>query len=137
MDANLNGLFYWPRAEGRQTLRQHNGAIINIGSLTLFVGFPNRAAYASTKAAVVELTRVLACEWGSHGVRFNAIAPGWIRSEFLGELLARGVLDERKMVDRTPLGRVGTPEDVVGPAVFLVSDDAAFVTGTTLFVDGG
>jgi NAD(P)-dependent dehydrogenase (short-subunit alcohol dehydrogenase family) len=137
LDANLSGSFYCARAVGREMLRQGTGAIINIGSLTSFVGFPWRAAYAATKAAVVELTRVLACEWGSHGVRVNAIAPGWIRSEFMGELLASGVLDESKMVARTPLGRVGTPEDVVGPAVFLASDDSAFVTGTTLVVNGG
>ena len=137
LDTNLNGSFYCARAVGQQMLRAGRGSIINIGSLTSFVGFPHRAAYGATKAAVIELTRVLACEWGAHGVRVNAIAPGWIRSDFMVKLFASGVLDEAKMVARTPLGRVGTPEDVVGPAVFLASDDAAFVTGTTLTVDGG
>ncbi|MBV9354624.1 MAG: glucose 1-dehydrogenase [Chloroflexi bacterium] len=137
LDTNLNGSFYCARAVGQEMLRIGRGSIINIGSLTSFVGFPYRAAYGATKAAVVELTRVLACEWGSQGVRVNAIAPGWIRSDFMVKLFASGVLDEGKMVARTPLGRVGTPEDVVGPAVFLASDDAAFVTGTTLTVDGG
>jgi len=137
LDTNLSGSFYCARAVGRELLRQGDGAVINIGSLTSFVGFPDRAAYAATKAAVVELTRVLACEWGGQGVRVNCIAPGWIRTVFMGELIARGVLDEAKMVARTPLGRIGTPEDVVGPAVFLASRDAAFVTGTTLVVDGG
>lgn len=137
LDTNLSGSFYCARAVGREMLRQGDGAVINIGSLTSFVGFPDRAAYAATKAAVVELTRVLACEWGGHGVRVNAIAPGWIRTVFMGELIARGVRATIFCSSSTPLGRIGTPEDVVGPAVFLASRDAAFVTGTTLVVDGG
>jgi NAD(P)-dependent dehydrogenase (short-subunit alcohol dehydrogenase family) len=138
LNTNLDGSFYCARAVGRDMLRRGSGGtIINIGSLTSFVGFPHRAAYAAAKAAIVELTRVLACEWGSHDIRVNAIAPGWIKSDFMIDLFARGVLDEAKMVARTPLGRVGTPEDVVGPAIFLASREAAFVTGTTLVVDGG
>ena len=135
LDTNLNGSFYCARAVGQEMLRIGRGSIINIGSLTSFVGFPYRAAYGATKAAVVELTRVLACEWGSQGVRVNAIAPGWIRSDFMVKLFASGVLDEGKMVARTPLGRVGTPEDVAEAVLFLAG--AGYVTGTTLVVDGG
>jgi len=137
IDTNLTGVFLCSQAVARPMLRQGSGCIINIGSLTSFVGFPKRLAYASTKTAVLGVTRVLAVEWARQGIRVNAIAPGWIRTDLMQSLIARGVLDPDKLIARTPMGRLGEVDDIVGPAIFLASDEAAFITGQTLVVDGG
>ena len=89
-----------------------------------------------TKGAVVALTRDLAAEWARHGVRVNAVAPGWFRTEMNAPLLRNPGLVQR-ILDRVPLGRLGEPEDVVGPVVFLASDAAAMITGHILPIDGG
>ncbi len=137
LDTNLTGSFLCSQAVGRAMLRQGRGAIINIASLTSFLGFPGRTAYSATKSAVLGLTRSLSSEWAPRGVRVNALAPGWILTDLVKGVIARGALDPEKLIARTPMGRIGTPEDLVGPAVFLASDDSAFVTGQILAVDGG
>ncbi|MGE5619147.1 MAG: SDR family NAD(P)-dependent oxidoreductase [Sphingomonadaceae bacterium] len=137
LDTNLTGSFLCAQAAGRVMLRQGKGAIINIASLTSFLGFPGRTAYSATKSAVLGLTRSLSSEWAPKGIRVNALAPGWILTELLQGVIDRGALDPEKLISRTPMGRIGTPEDLVGPAIFLASDDSAFVTGQILPVDGG
>lgn len=137
LDTNLTGSFLCAQAVGRVMLRQGKGAIINIASLTSFLGFPGRTAYSATKSAVLGLTRTLSSEWAPRGVRVNAIAPGWILTELLQGVIDRGALDPEKLTARTPIGRLGRPEDVAGPAIFLASDESAFVTGQVLAVDGG
>ncbi|MHB8993560.1 MAG: SDR family NAD(P)-dependent oxidoreductase [Chloroflexota bacterium] len=137
LDTNLTGSFLCAQAAGRVMLRQGKGAIINIASLTSFLGFPGRTAYSATKSAVLGLTRSLSSEWAPRGVRVNALAPGWILTELLQSVVDRGALDPEKLIARTPMGRMGRPDDLVGPAIFLASDDSAFVTGQILPVDGG
>jgi NAD(P)-dependent dehydrogenase (short-subunit alcohol dehydrogenase family) len=137
IDINLTGSFLFAQAAGRVMTAQGSGAIINIGSLTSFQGFPARAAYAASKGGVIQLTKVLAVEWAPLGVRVNAIAPGWIRTPLQDSLVAAGKLDRGPILSRTPARRVGEIADIVGPAIFLASDEAAFIIGETLAVDGG
>ncbi len=137
IDTNLNGVFFTCQAAGKRMLAQGSGAIVTLGSLLSFIGVPQRLAYGTTKGGVIEFTRVLAVEWASRGVRVNALAPGYIETDIMRGLAAKGLLDTSALIKRTPMGRLGQVEDLVGPAVFLVSDDARFVTGQTLAVDGG
>ncbi len=137
IDINLTGSFLFAQAAGKVMTAQGSGAIINIGSLTSFQGFPARAAYAASKGGVIQLTKVLAVEWAPFGVRVNAIAPGWIRTPLQDSLVEAGKLDRAPIISRTPARRVGEIADIVGPAIFLASDESAFVIGETLAVDGG
>jgi len=137
IQTNLTGVFLCSRIIGKQMLAQRRGAIINIGSILSFTAFPQRFAYAATKGGIVQMTKVLAVEWANRGVRVNAIAPGFIRTELVAEIGRQGKLDLTKIPARTPMGRIGEVADLVGPAIFLASDDAGFVTGHTLVVDGG
>ncbi len=137
MSVNVTGTFICCQLVGRVMLAQGRGSIINIGSLTSYVGFPLRTAYAASKTAILGLTRSLAVEWAERGVRVNAIAPGWIRTEIQDALVAQGKLRRDPIIARTPMRRVGEVNDMVGPAVFLASEESAFMTGETLAVDGG
>jgi NAD(P)-dependent dehydrogenase (short-subunit alcohol dehydrogenase family) len=137
LDTNLTGCFLCAQGAGRLMLRQGSGCIINVASLTSFLGFPGRLAYSATKSALLGLTRTLSSEWAPRGIRVNALAPGWILTDLLKSVIDRGALDPQKLIARTPIGRMGTPEDVVGPAIFLASDESAFITGQVLPVDGG
>jgi 2-deoxy-D-gluconate 3-dehydrogenase len=135
-DTNIKGVLFTCAEAGQHFLAQGSGSIVNICSLTTTFGFPGRALYGSTKGAVGQLTKSLAVEWGPRGVRVNAVAPGWIVTE-----LSRGALSDPELrgtiVGRTPLGRLGEVDDVVGTVVFLASDAAAFVSGVIVGVDGG
>jgi NAD(P)-dependent dehydrogenase (short-subunit alcohol dehydrogenase family) len=137
IDTNLTGTFLCCQAAGRAMLAQGRGAIINISSIQAFQGFPQRVAYAASKGGITQLTQALAVAWASLGVRVNAIAPGVVRTPLQDRLVAEGKFDPAPIVARTPLHRIGEVADIVGPAVFLASDEAAFVVGTTLVVDGG
>src|SRR5271169_739030 len=117
-------------------LRETKGSIINIGSIQSFVALPNSAAYTTSKGGVRLLTKALAIELSPLGIRVNAIGPGFVATP----LNARAREDPRYMANfasRIPLGRIGTPEDIAGPAVFLAFDMARYITGVTLPVDGG
>jgi NAD(P)-dependent dehydrogenase (short-subunit alcohol dehydrogenase family) len=134
---NLTGAFRVSREAGRRMLARGSGAILHIASLSSFGGFPRRLAYGAAKAGIVRLTQTLAVEWAPRGVRVNALAPGFVRTAITDRLVASGQLDVRQIEARTPMGRRAEPDDMAGPAVFLLSDDAAFVTGHTLVADGG
>ncbi len=136
IDTNLTGTLRACQIFGEIMIQRRWGRIINIASLSTFVGLYEVAAYGASKAAVGSLTRSLAVEWSRYGVLVNAIAPGVFRTDINADLLdntARG----REFLFRTPMGRFGHTEELVGAAVYLASDAASFVTGQVLTVDGG
>lgn len=136
IDTNLTGTLRACQVFAPHMLERGYGRIINIASLNTFVALSEVAAYAASKAAVASLTRSLAVEWSRKGVVVNAIAPGVFRTALNAELLdstPRG----KELLMRTPMGRFGKTEELVGAAVFLASDAASFVTGQVLVVDGG
>lgn len=136
IDTNLTGTLRACQIFGKHMLDRGYGRIINIASLNTFVALNEVAAYAASKAAVASLTRSLAVEWSKHGVCVNAIAPGVFRTALNAELLdstPRG----KELLMRTPMGRFGKTDEVVGAAIYLSSDGASYVTGQTLVVDGG
>lgn len=136
LDTNLTGTLRACQIFGCAMVRRKYGRILNIASLATFVAFRDVAAYGASKAGVGALTKSLAVELATHGVTVNAIAPGIFPTTLNGELV-NGTERGREQLMRTPMGRFGRPEEVVGAAVFLASDAASFVTGEILVVDGG
>jgi len=137
IQTNLNGLFALTREVGRRMVARRRGVILNITSMAALYALTNVAAYSASKTAVLGLTRVLAAEFGPSGVRVNAIAPGFIFSDMTAKALDADPERKRRVMDRTPMGRMGHAEEVANGAVFLCSDAASFVTGVNLPVDGG
>jgi len=136
METNLTGTLRASRVFGRHMIERRSGRIINIASLTSFVGMMEVAAYSASKAAVASLTKSLAIEWSRFGVLVNAIAPGVFRTS-LNQALLDTTPRGQELLMRTPMGRFGCVEELAGAAVFLASDAASFVTGHVLVVDGG
>ena len=137
VDVNLTGTFRCAQAAGARMLPAGRGSIVNVASISAFVGMPGRAAYCATKAAVVALTRVLAVEWAARGVRVNAVAPGYVGTPMVEQAMAEGLLAEDDLAGRTPMGRVASPAEIADAVVYLASPAARYVTGQTLVVDGG
>jgi 3-oxoacyl-[acyl-carrier protein] reductase len=134
LETNLSSVFYTCRAVARAMMRRRAGAIVNVSSVVGLHGNPGQTNYAASKAGIIGFTKSLARELGSRGVRANVIAPGYVRSRLTDE-----ISDEMRslMLQNTPLGRLGEPEDVAGAVRFLCSDAAAYITGEVLLVDGG
>jgi 3-oxoacyl-[acyl-carrier protein] reductase len=134
IETNLSSVFYTCRAVTRPMMKRRSGAIVNVSSIVGVHGNPGQTNYAASKAGIIGFTKSLARELGSRGVRANVVAPGYVRTR-LTEVLP----DEAKqaMLTNTPLGRLGEPGDVAGAVRFLCSDEASFITGEVLLVDGG
>ena len=130
------GVFYCMRAAGRILVPQGSGSVVNISSIRGFSPNPGRMTYSTPKAAVIMMTKIAAGEWAPHGVRVNTIAPGVLRTPMWDADVARGALDEQFYLDIVPMHRLGTPVEVGKLAVYLCSDDAAYVTGAVLTIDG-
>jgi NAD(P)-dependent dehydrogenase (short-subunit alcohol dehydrogenase family) len=134
VSVNLDGCFLCTQAFGRGMLAAGRGAIVNISSVAGINATPGRGAYSATKGGIVSLTRQTALEWGSRGIRANAICPGLVESEMLGGRKTPRSEGKRELI---PLMRFASPEDVAQLAAFLVSDRAAYITGAAIAIDGG
>lgn len=134
LDTNLSSVFYTCRAAARPMMKRRGGAIVNVSSIVGLHGNFGQTNYAASKAGIIGFTKSLARELGSRNVRANVVAPGYVRSQ-LTDVLPESATEA--MLQNTPLGRLGDPEDVAGAVRYLCSDAAAFVTGAVLLVDGG
>ncbi|WP_423798021.1 SDR family NAD(P)-dependent oxidoreductase [Neobacillus sp. SAB-20_R2A] len=134
---NLTGVFLFAQAVGRQMIKQKKGTIINVSSVGGETALTGSLAYCASKGGVNMLTKVLAVEWAPHGIRVNGIAPAYIETP-----LVKAIKDQRsefaqKIEARTPLNRLGMPDELIGSAIFLASDASSYITGETLKADGG
>lgn len=134
---NLTGVFLFAQAVGRQMIKQKKGTIINVSSVGGETALTGSIAYCASKGGVNMLTKVLAVEWAPHGIRVNGIAPAYIETP-----LVKAIKDQRnefaqKIEARTPLNRLGMPDELIGSAIFLASDASSYITGETLKADGG
>ncbi|MFG3685487.1 SDR family NAD(P)-dependent oxidoreductase [Micromonospora sp. NPDC047740] len=135
---NLRGTYFVAQRAARAMRQRGGGRIINLSSIGgLVVDGERSSVYDASKAAVVQLTKNLAYEWGRYGIRVNSIAPGYMRTEMTADLLPTKAVEDELVTRHIPLGRVGEPADLAGAVVFLASDASAYVTGHTLTVDGG
>jgi 3-oxoacyl-[acyl-carrier protein] reductase len=134
LDVNLKGTFNCTKAALKRMVRQRSGRIVNVTSVMGVTGNAGQANYAASKAGIIGLTKSTAKEVGSRGITCNAVAPGWIRTQ-MTENLPQEVADQ--VLKQIPLARLGDPEDVAGLVTFLCSDNASYITGQVIVVDGG
>lgn len=136
-DTNLKGSFFLTTSLARHWVKNGTqGAIVNVASQAGIVGIEERAAYGTSKAGLIHLTKILALEWAPAGIRVNAVAPTFVRTELTASTLSRPDW-AAELLSRIPIGRFGEPEDIAGAVAFLLSDAAALITGHTLAIDGG
>ena len=135
LDINLTGTFLMSRAALKVMLTQGAGVMVNVASVHGHVGFPNHAGYTAAKAGIVNLTRSLAIEYGTRNIRVNAVCPGVIKTPLIDATVNETAM--AKFVAMHPIGRIGTVAEVAQAICFLASDEASFVTGSSLMVDGG
>ena len=136
VDANLTGVFNGCRAAAPHLIAQKSGKVINVASVLGQVGLPGYTIYAATKGGVIALTRALGVEWARHGIQVNAIAPGWFATDMTDPAFSDPKINERLTRD-IPMRRIGRPEEIGPLAVYLASQASAFMTGQTIFLDGG
>ena len=137
MNVNAKSIFLCSQAAARQMKTHGGGCIINIGSILGRNAFPATLGYCASKAAVDHMTRVLAIEWAKYGIRVNCIAPGYIRTDLIDRLAEEGKLALKDLEKRTPQRRLGSGADIAKAVRFVASDDAGFMTGEVLVIDGG
>jgi NAD(P)-dependent dehydrogenase (short-subunit alcohol dehydrogenase family) len=137
LSVHLRGTFLASREAGRIFVAQQSGAIVNISSIAGLHGHPGRNAYGAAKAGISSMTEAMACEWARDGIRVNAVAPGYVLTELVKSLVAKGALNLGNIEERTPMGRTAAPEEIAEAIAFLGSERAGFITGVTLPVDGG
>jgi len=133
---NLTGTFLFCQAVGKVMIQQGGGKIINMATVGAVVGFPRQIGYCATKGGILQLTKVLAIEWTRYNIQVNAIGPAYLETELTKGMRESQIISEN-LLRRTPMGRFGKPEEIVGAAIYLASDASSYVTGQTLFVDGG
>jgi 3-oxoacyl-[acyl-carrier protein] reductase len=134
IDVNLKSVFNFTKAVSRQMLKQRRGKIINISSVVGIIGNPGQANYSSSKAGIIGFTKSIAKEFASRGINVNAIAPGYIQTEMTDSL---NESQQNSLLDFIPMKRMGKPEDIAKAVAFLAGDDASYITGQVITVDGG
>jgi NAD(P)-dependent dehydrogenase (short-subunit alcohol dehydrogenase family) len=137
IDVMLTGVFFCSQAAGKEMIKQGSGKIINIASVNGIVAFPERVCYSCAKAGVIQLTKVLGCEWARYNINVNAIAPGYVKTYLVKELAEKGTLDVEELATRTPLGRLAEPEEIAAAVIFLASEESKYMEGQTIIIDGG
>ena len=133
---NLNGFFYAGQAAAAQMVKQGSGNIINMSSINAVVAIPTATPYTVCKGGVLQLTKSMALSLAPHGIRVNAVGPGTIATE-MGKTMMSNPAAKKRILSRTPLGRPGEPDEIASVCVFLASDDASYITGETIYCDGG
>jgi len=136
MNTNLKGVFFCGQAVGQVMIKQRSGKIVNMSSILGKVAIDQTSVYSATKAAIIQLTKSWALEWAKHNICVNAIAPAFIETELTKPTFSSDIF-KKDVLSKIPLGRYGRVEDVLGAAVFLASDAANYITGQTLYIDGG
>jgi NAD(P)-dependent dehydrogenase (short-subunit alcohol dehydrogenase family) len=138
LSVNLKGIFLAGQAAARQMVKQGGGgAIVNMSSVNAVMAIPNQVPYVVSKGGINQLTKVMALSLAKHRIRVNGIGPGTILTELARTAVLGNAEAERRILSRTPLGRMGEPEEIASVAVFLASDDASYLTGQTIYPDGG
>lgn len=136
LDVNLKGAFFCAQAVGKVMIKQRSGKIINTASLLSVIGVPNTAAYGVSKGAISQMTKTLAVEWAKYNINVNAIGPGYFRTD-LTKPLQDDETRSAQILSRIPMQRWGDPEELKGAVVFLASEASSYMTGQTIYVDGG
>ena len=135
---NLKSMFLCGQAAARRMVKQgRGGAIVNLSSVNAVLAIPNQVPYVVSKGGINQLTRVMAVSLAPHGIRVNAIGPGTIATDLAKKAVLGSEEAKRRILSRTPMGRLGEPEEVAAVAAFLASDDASYLTGQTIYPDGG
>lgn len=134
---NLKSMFLCSQAAARHMVKQHSGCIINMSSVNAELAIPNQVPYVVSKGGINQLTKVMALNLAPHGIRVNGIGPGTILTELAKKAVLASPEARHTILSRTPAGRCGEPEEIASVAAFLASDDASYMTGQTMYVDGG
>ena len=137
MDVNAKSIFLCSQAAARQMKEHGGGVIVNIGSILGRNAFPATLGYCTSKAATDHMTRVMAIEWARYGIRVNCVAPGYVRTDLVDNLAEEGKLTIKDLEKRTPQRRLGTGKEIAKAVAYVASEDAAFMTGEVLIIDGG